>query len=1058
MRRRSFRYIVVHTFAALALLMASAPARAGVIWQTGHETGDLSDWSRDGGGGIFNSGTGQVSVTTEAAHSGRYSAKMVVSGIDGGVQACRLFRWGEHLSSGYFSTWYMFPVLPQVNGWLNIFQFKKKNYSTGQVDPTWYNEFENQKILSLTHWNQAWDIPANVQPPPALVAGKWFHIEWYYKDGVSDGAIKIWIDGNLIWDLSGINTRGIDPDIQWAPVLYGTNVTPGYLVAYVDDAAISTTRVGTGSSTPNQSPVAAMTVNPASGVTPLPVALNASGSSDPDGTIASYAWNFGDGSSGSGSAVSHTYASAGTYTATLTVTDNLGATGTATKTITVSAPVNQAPLSVLSASPTSGTAPLAVSFNASGSSDPDGTIASYGWNFGDGTTGSGATVSHTYSAAGTYTATLTVTDNLGATGTATGTVTVNAPAPPPPPPPSSGPVALWRFDESVWTGASGEVKDASGRNNNGTARNGAATVANSAGRAGAFDGADDHVAVPASSSLNVSGSGLTLSAWVNFPGLSGSPMGILSQGGYWNGYRYMITSTGAVSFDLTSSASGTLVSQKTLPPGVWNHVVATYDGAAMRVYINGVKDANEKARTGAVDPSTGEVWIGHGDRETGQAWSYAFKGMIDEAQVYDRALSAQEVASLYGAPAPPAPNQSPVASASASPTSGTAPLTVSFSANGSSDPDGAIASYGWNFGDGSTGSGATASHTYSAAGTYTATLTVTDNAGASATAFATVTVTTAPAGDPNRYAVDANTVALYHFDGDLRDAGPNGLHLSAQGGAGVATDGSGGQVLRTRNLGDQAVAILPDWRLMPNTGTPSPLTIEARIFPRAYKAYSVGNYPIVSLAQDWDTRLGVLDRKWSAMRLPRVEGSRDVVLMGEATWRDRVTLNAWHVLKITFETSGRASVYVDGVLLGSQTVSMNVGRSANWVLQLGNFDGDIDEVRVSNVARTGVAAKPASADEGSSLAFSLEQNLPNPFNPATTIRYTLPEASPVRLTVYNALGQEVRVLVNEAQGPGPHSARWDGRDASGRGAAAGVYFYRLEAGPRAAMGRMVFAK
>jgi len=62
------------------------------------------------------------------------------------------------------------------------------------------------------------------------------------------------------------------------------------------------------------------------------------------------------------------------------------------------------------------------------------------------------------------------------------------------------------------------------------------------------------------------------------------------------------------------------------------------------------------------------------------------------------------------------------------------------------------------------------------------------------------------------------------------------------------------------------------------------------------------------------------------------------------------------------------------------------------------------------------------------------------------------------LTVYNALGQEVRVLVNEAQGPGPHSARWDGRDASGRGAAAGVYFYRLEAGPRAAMGRMVFAK
>ena len=1055
MRRRSFRPIVVHTFAALALLMASAPAKAGVIWQTGHETGDLSDWSRDGGGGIFNSGTGQVSVTTEAAHSGRYSAKMVVSGIDGGVQACRLFRWGEHLSSGYFSTWYMFPVLPQVNGWLNIFQFKKKNYATGQVDPTWYNEVENQKILSLTHWNQAWDIPANVQPPPTLVAGKWFHIEWYYKDGVSDGAIKIWIDGNLIWDLAGINTRGIDPDIQWAPVLYGANVTPGYLVAYVDDAAISTTRVGTGSSTPNQSPVAAMTVNPASGVSPLPVALNASGSSDPDGTIASYAWNFGDGTTGSGAAVSHTYANAGTYTATLTVTDNLGATGTATKTVTVNAPVNQAPTALLSASPTSGTAPLAVALDASGSSDPDGAIASYTWNCGDGIIHTGVAHTHTYSAAGTYTATLTVTDNQGATGTATKTITANAPAPPPPP--SSGPVALWHFDEAAWTGASGEVKDASGGNNHGTAGNGAATTAGSTGRAGAFDGVDDHVTIPPNSILNISGSGLTLSAWVNFPALTGNPMGILSQGGYWNGYRYTITSTGAVSFDLTSSVSGTLVSQKTLAPGVWHHVAATYDGAAMRIYIDGVKDGNEKARTGAVDPSTGEVWIGHGDRETGQAWSYPFRGMIDEVQIYDRALSAQEVAALYGA-MPPAPNQSPMAAASASPTSGTAPLTVSFSASGSSDPDGTIASYGWNFGDGGTGSGAAVSRTYSAAGTYTATLTVTDNAGASATASTTVTVTAAPASDPNRYVVDANTVALYHFDGDLKDASPNGLHLSAQGGASVVTDDSGGQVLRTRNLGDQAVASIPDWRLMPNTGTLSPLTIEARIFPRAYKAYSVGNYPIVSLAQDWDTRLGVLDRKWSAMRLPRVEGSRDVVLMDEAAWGSRVTLNAWHLLKITFETNGRASVYVDGVLVGSQTVSMNVGRSGNWVLQLGNFDGDIDEVRVSNVARTGGAAKPASADEGLPLAFSLGQNLPNPFNPSTTIRYALPEASPVRLTVYNALGQEVRVLVNEAQGPGFHSARWDGRDASGRAAAAGVYFYRLEAGPRAAVGRMVFAK
>jgi len=84
---------------------------------------------------------------------------------------------------------------------------------------------------------------------------------------------------------------------------------------------------------------------------------------------------------------------------------------------------NAAPTAVISANPTSGVAPVAVNFSGAGSSDPDGTIASYAWTFGDGTTGTGATVSHTYAAAGSYTARLTVTDNKGATGTTTVTIT-----------------------------------------------------------------------------------------------------------------------------------------------------------------------------------------------------------------------------------------------------------------------------------------------------------------------------------------------------------------------------------------------------------------------------------------------------------------------------------------------------------------------------------------------------------------------------------------------------------------------------------------------------------
>ena len=85
---------------------------------------------------------------------------------------------------------------------------------------------------------------------------------------------------------------------------------------------------------------------------------------------------------------------------------------------------NQPPTAVISANPTSGSAPLAVAFSGSGSTDLDGTITSYAWNFGDGATGTGATVSHTYSVAGTFTATVTVSDNGNATSTAWAVIVV----------------------------------------------------------------------------------------------------------------------------------------------------------------------------------------------------------------------------------------------------------------------------------------------------------------------------------------------------------------------------------------------------------------------------------------------------------------------------------------------------------------------------------------------------------------------------------------------------------------------------------------------------------
>jgi PKD repeat protein len=158
--------------------------------------------------------------------------------------------------------------------------------------------------------------------------------------------------------------------------------------------------------------------------------------SDPDGnTPLTFLWNFGGGAADSPAedpgAV--TFSTAGTYTVTFTVTDSLGAADPTpdSRVVTVT-PFNQEPTAVLSITPASGPAPLAVTADASGSSDPDGTIVSYRFDFGDGTVvgpQAGATASHTY-AAGTWTATVTVTDNAGATSVASAVVTVSGNQPP----------------------------------------------------------------------------------------------------------------------------------------------------------------------------------------------------------------------------------------------------------------------------------------------------------------------------------------------------------------------------------------------------------------------------------------------------------------------------------------------------------------------------------------------------------------------------------------------------------------------------------------------------
>jgi PKD repeat protein len=90
---------------------------------------------------------------------------------------------------------------------------------------------------------------------------------------------------------------------------------------------------------------------------------------------------------------------------------------------------NQPPRAVMSGTPSSGPAPLTVTFDGSGSTDPDGSVTSWAWSFGDGAVGTGVRTTHVYSSPGTYTASLTATDNGGASNSSSGAIVVQGQAP-----------------------------------------------------------------------------------------------------------------------------------------------------------------------------------------------------------------------------------------------------------------------------------------------------------------------------------------------------------------------------------------------------------------------------------------------------------------------------------------------------------------------------------------------------------------------------------------------------------------------------------------------------
>jgi len=210
-----------------------------------------------------------------------------------------------------------------------------------------------------------------------------------------------------------------------------------------------------------------------------------------------------------------------------------------------------------------------------------------------------------------------------------------------------------------WWPAEGNPVDAAG-GNSGVLLNGATFAPGKFGQAFSFDGSGAHVRIADNPSLHLT-NGLTISAWVKptdagyaYQVISKWDVGYTSQKSYgtWLSQSKFIFSVAATGDDLTGPYAN-LVSVGSVPPNQWTHVAATYDGSTMKVYLNGQLD-NQTEFPNGIYPGTNDLGIGAvvGGAPTGGN-SFPISGLIDEPAIYNRALTAGEIQTIYVCQPPP---------------------------------------------------------------------------------------------------------------------------------------------------------------------------------------------------------------------------------------------------------------------------------------------------------------------------------------------------------------------------------------------------------------------
>ena len=306
------------------------------------------------------------------------------------------------------------------------------------------------------------------------------------------------------------------------------------------------------------------------------------------------------------------------------------------------------PVAAFSGSPTSGTAPLAVTFTDASTGGP----TAWSWDFGDGTSSTAQNPVHTYAAAGSYSVSLTVT-NSGGSNSLTKPSYIGVATPPPPTSyamvvASDSPASYWRLGETSGSTAADAAGSSPGSINGGVTLGVPGALAGDANTAMGFNGSTGYVSVPDAASLDFAGD-FTVEAWAKPNALTGIGGAVVHKGGS-SGYpvwQYRMSITGGNQWRGTVFVGNSNIA--VTAPGVasttsWTHLAMTKAGSTLTLYVNGAAVATTTV-AGIVNTSTGILAIGR----TGASSSDYFNGQIDEVAVYPTALSAARIAAHHTA-------------------------------------------------------------------------------------------------------------------------------------------------------------------------------------------------------------------------------------------------------------------------------------------------------------------------------------------------------------------------------------------------------------------------